>query len=125
MPLETMRVLRIDASARLENSHSRAMADRFQNDWFEARPQDQLIVRDLARDPVPHIEQETIQGFNTPPEQLTPELAKALELSDRLIQEIQSADIVILSTPMYNFSVPSVLKAYFDHVIRIDRTFKM
>ena len=120
-----MRVLRIDVSPRLKGSHSREMADLFQKAWFDARPEDELIVRDLAQDPVPHIQQETIQGFFTPPEQLTPALTKALALSDQLIEELQPADVVILSTPMHNFSLPSVLKAYFDHVIRINRTFKV
>ena len=120
-----MRLLRIDASPRLQESHSRKMADLFQKAWLDVHPKDELIVRDLALDPVPHIRQATIQAFYAAPDELTPDLQSALDLSDQLIDELLSADIVILSTPMHNFSLPSVLKAYFDQVIRINRTFKV
>lgn len=116
-------LLRIDASARTEASHSRALADHFQVRWQAVRPGDQWRVRDLAREPLPHIDECTIRGFYTPEEQLDAQLRAATAMSDRLIEELQAADGLLLSAPMYNFSVPSALKAYIDQIVRAGHTF--
>ncbi|MFV2058764.1 MAG: FMN-dependent NADH-azoreductase, partial [Thiohalomonadales bacterium] len=65
----------------------------------------------------------TIESFNTPLAQHTPAIKNASALSETLIAEFQSADVVLLSVPMYNFTIPSVLKAYIDHIVRIGFTF--
>ena len=114
-------LLRIDASARKHESVSRTLADRVQAQWTAVNPRGEIIVRDLAKQPVAHITQTTIRGFYTP--ELDAELAEATQLSDQLIEELLAADEVLLSTPMYNFSVPSALKAYIDQIVRINRTF--
>jgi FMN-dependent NADH-azoreductase len=116
----TRRILRIDASARVEGSHSRRLADYFEQQWQRKRSADDIRRRDLA--PIPHIAAETIAGFFTPPEQMTDDLRTATALSDELIAELESADILLLSTPIYNFTVPSALKAWIDHIVRIGRT---
>lgn len=69
-----------------------------------------MVRRDVVAEPIPHIVDQTILGYYSPAEQLTPELRAATALSDRLIAELQSADILLLTVPMYNFSVPSALK---------------
>ncbi len=117
------KVLRIDASSRLQDSHSRQMADVFQEKWLKAKPKDEFTVRDLVKEPIPHIENMTIAGFYTPEDKLDDPMKKATALSDRLIKELLSADVILLSTPMYNFSVPSALKAYIDQIVRIGQTF--
>ena len=114
-------LLRIDASARHNESVSRTLADQVQARWENANPHGQVVTRDLAKEPVAHITETTIRGFYTP--ELDAELAEATLLSDQLIEELLAADEVLLSTPMYNFSVPSALKAYIDQIVRINRTF--
>lgn len=119
------RLLRLDASARTQDSHSRDMADYFQRRWLDANPDDELIVRNLSEAPIPHIDAMTIAGFYTGKDQHTPAMRSATALSDTLIEELLSADALLISTPMYNFSVPSALKAYIDQVVRIGHTFEV
>lgn len=117
------RILRIDSSSRLEGSHSRELADYFQNTWCKKYPDDRVTVRDVVKNPAPHIADLTIAGFYTPQPQQTEAMKQAIALSDELIDELQSADVLLLSVPMYNFSVPSALKAWIDQIVRIGRTF--
>ena len=117
------RILRIDSSSRFQGSHSRAVADYFQNAWLEKYPQDEVIVRDVIKTPLPHISDIAIAGFYTPDEQRTAEMKQATALSDELIAELQTADVLLISVPMYNFSVPSALKAWIDQIVVPNRTF--
>lgn len=117
------RILRIDASSRLDSSYSRQLADQFVDRRLLHHPDDEVVVRDLVRYPVPHIAQQTIAAFYTPPEALNDELKKAAALSDELIAELKAADLVLISAPMYNFTLPSSLKAWIDHIVRIGHTF--
>jgi FMN-dependent NADH-azoreductase len=91
---------------------------------FATRRGGRLIVRDLAKDPVPHLSAERFQAFLAKPEARTPEQQAALAYSDRLIRELKQADTVVIGLPMYNFALPSTLKAYFDHIARAGVTFK-
>jgi FMN-dependent NADH-azoreductase len=116
-------ILRIDSSSRIEGSHSRELADYFQAIWLKQYPDDRMIVRDVVKNPVPHIADLTIVGFYTPSEQQTDAMKQAIAISNELIDELQSADVLLLSVPMYNFSVPSSLKAWIDQIVRIGRTF--
>jgi FMN-dependent NADH-azoreductase len=116
-------LLRIDASARTQGSHSRDLAEVFQSRWLAAHPGGRVILRDLVADPVPHIHATTITGYYTPKEQHDASLRQATALSDTLIAELLAADALLLSTPMYNFSMPSALKAYVDQIMRIGHTF--
>ena len=119
----TPTLLRIDASARHEGSTSRLLADDVERAWLQRHPQGTVVRRDLAQSPVPHIESLTIEGYYTAPEAMTPALRQATALSDQLIAELKGADLVLIATPIYNFSVPSALKAWIDHVVRIGHTF--
>lgn len=122
------RILRIDSSSRTGsltsgNSHSKALAAHI-TDLLQARNADvEVTTRDLIASPIPHISDETITGFYTPPEALTEHLRAALFLSDTLIAELKSADVIVLSVPIYNFSIPSALKAWIDQVTRMNQTF--
>lgn len=117
------RILRIDASSRRGEANSRELANLFLSQWLLHEPDAQIVRRDLAEAPVPHIANETIQGYYTPAEQMTAALKTATALSDRLIAEVIEADVLLIATPMYNFTVPSALKAWIDQVVRIGRTF--
>jgi FMN-dependent NADH-azoreductase len=91
---------------------------------FAAGRGGRLIVRDLAKDPVPHLTAERFQAFLAKPEARTPEQQAIAGDSDRLIAELQAADTIVIGLPMYNFALPSTLKAYFDHIARAGVTFK-
>ena len=124
-------ILRIDASSRpaavpsdpREGSFSRAIADHIQQAVERAHPGATITELDLARAPVPHISDATIKGYYTPAEAMTDESRGATALSDRLIADLQRSDVLLLSVPIYNFSVPSALKAWIDQIVRINATF--
>lgn len=117
------RILRIDASSRTDGSYSRDLTNAFITKWLERHPDDQVVVRDLVAAPVPPIASDTIKGFYTPADQMDIPLRAATALSDLLIHEMRSADVLVLSVPMYNFSIPSALKAWIDQIVRIGHTF--
>ena len=116
-------LLRIDSSSRLDGSHSSQLADQAEALWRKSQTQGRVISRHLGKEPVPVLTQSAISGFFTPEAGLTDEMRKATTLSDVLIEELQSADTLLLAVPIYNFSVPAVLKCWIDQITRIDRTF--
>jgi len=73
---------------------------------------------------VPHLTAERFQAFLSQPEARTSEQKAVSEYSDALIEELRNADTVVFAVPMYNFSVPSTLRAYFDHIARAGVTFR-
>lgn len=116
-------LLQIDSSPRGNRSHSRRLTREFVEAWKQNHPTDRVTYRDVGRQPVPHVNEAWIAAAYTPPEQRTPALWEALSVSDRLIDELIAADILVIGVPMYNFSVPSTFKAYIDQIVRIGRTF--
>ena len=117
------RLLRIDSSSRTEGSHSSQLADQAEDIWRKANPQGKIVHRHLGRDPIPVLSQETITGFFSPQDTLTDDLREATALSDQLIEELQTADTLLLAVPIYNFSVPAALKCWIDQITRIGHTF--
>lgn len=117
-------LLQIKASLFGDEGQSSRLAERFVARWRQANPDGRVIVRDLAAEPIPHLTAERFQGFFAQPEQRSPEQVAATRQSDELIAELEEADVVVLGLPMYNFSLPSTLKAYFDHVARVGVTFR-
>ncbi len=103
---------------------SSQLAERFVADWLRRNPDGRVVTRDLAADPIPHLTAERFLAFGAKPEDRSPEQQAAVEHSDALIEELRSADTIVLGVPMYNFSVPSTLRAYFDHVARAGVTFR-
>jgi FMN-dependent NADH-azoreductase len=80
-----------------------------------------VVHRDLARDPVPHLLPHTFAGVRA--EATTPAEVAARDLSDQLIAEVNAADVIVIGAPMYNFSLPTTLRTWFDHVVRPRVTF--
>ncbi|OJJ21082.1 hypothetical protein BKI52_10955 [marine bacterium AO1-C] len=117
-------LLRIDASARVDTSYSRSLADYVEKAWKQQNSEHQVIYRDLAKTLIPHLQQNTIEGFYTPQEQMTSAMKDVLAISDELISELLEADEILISSPLYNLNVPSGLKAYLDQVVRIGHTFE-
>lgn len=117
-------LLQLNSSIHGSQGQSSQLADEFVAAWKSSHRQGEVIHRDLSRHPVPHLTAERFAAFLAAPEQRTPEQASAAADSDALIEELQAADVIVIGLPMYNFGVPSTLKAYFDHVARAGITFR-
>ncbi|HVN42603.1 MAG TPA: NAD(P)H-dependent oxidoreductase [Steroidobacteraceae bacterium] len=119
-------ILQLNSSLFGDNSQSTRLANEF-TARLAQRPTTApatVIVRDLAREPLPHLDAERFTAFGTPAEKRTPEQQRIVAESDALIAELKAADAIVIGLPMYNFGVPSTLKAYFDHVARAGVTFR-
>jgi FMN-dependent NADH-azoreductase len=116
-------LLHIDSSARVDRSHSRRLGKFFIDAWRAAAPGDELIYRDIGLDPPPAMSQDWIAAAFTVPEKRSAAMRQTLAYSDELIDEIEKADVIVLGAPMYNYNMPASLKAWFDLIARIGRTF--
>jgi FMN-dependent NADH-azoreductase len=114
-------ILQVNASILSNEGQSTRLANEF---VAALRTDEKLIVRDLARDPVPHLDAERFSAFLTSKEKRTLQQEQIVAYSDGLINELKQADVIVLGLPMYNFGVPSMLKAYFDHIARAGVTFR-
>jgi len=99
-------------------------SSRLAEEFIAQFPGARVIARDLAKNPLPHLDAERFGAFLAKPGTGTPEQQQVLDASDALIAELREADTLVLGLPMYNFGVPSQLKAYFDHIARAGVTFK-
>jgi FMN-dependent NADH-azoreductase len=117
-------LLQVNASLFEGGGQSTQLAQRFVDAWRAANPDAQVIVREVGGDAVPHLTAERFQAFLAKPEARTPAQQAIAGFSDTLIDELQRADLIVLGLPLYNFGVPSSLKAYFDHVARAGVTFR-
>lgn len=115
-------LLHIDSSLNGDNSHSRAVTAAFRAAWQEQHPEGTVIYRDLAADPVPHIDAASYYAGFTAADERDPAQREAFALREQLIEEAESADAILLGAPMYNYAVASNLKAWLDHVIAVGRT---
>lgn len=118
-----MNLLVINASPRRERSLSRRLASAFVTQWLASRPHDVIVERDVGIEHPPLLTEAWIAACFTPEEQRTPEQHGVLAYSDAAIAELARADVVVIATPRYNYGMPAALKAWFDQVIRINRTF--
>ncbi|MCP4596379.1 NAD(P)H-dependent oxidoreductase [Neptuniibacter sp.] len=116
------RALVIDSSSRYVGSVTRALTQQFISTFEESNGESNLVYRDLAKSSVPHLSAEAIEGFFSP----TPSLRakRATVLSDLLLEEFLGADLICIGVPVYNFNLPSALKAYLDQIVRIGKTFQ-
>src|SRR5687767_15296183 len=114
-------ILQVNTSILSNEGQSTRLATEF---VAALREDSRLVVRDLAREPVPHLTVERFGAFLSKPEVRTMAQQSVLDYSDQLIGELKEADVIVLGLPMYNFGVPSTLKAYFDHIARAGVTFR-
>jgi FMN-dependent NADH-azoreductase len=117
-------ILKLSTSFYSQDGQSSRLAQQFIDALRDREPGAHVIERDLAHEPVPHLDAARFQAFLTPPEQRTAAQHAVTDFSDALIDELRAADVLVLGLPMYNFGVPSQLKAYFDHVARAGVTFR-
>jgi FMN-dependent NADH-azoreductase len=117
-------ILHISASSRAQESASYRLSQQIMTQLRKAHPDAQVVSRDLWAEPLPHVD---CQYSNALSRQQggAPHVRglSSLDWSDLLIEELRAADAVVIATPMHNFTVPSVLKAWLDHVVRIGVTF--
>lgn len=105
-----------------ENSVSRSVAASFRRTWEEQHPEGSVIYRDLAASPLPHLDVTAASAGFAAPDSHTPEQAAAHAAREELVRELEEADAVLIGAPMYNYTIPSTLKAWLDHVIVQGRT---
>jgi FMN-dependent NADH-azoreductase len=117
-------LLQINTSIFSAGGQSSRLADRFVAAWRASNPDGRVVVRDLAREPLPHIDADRFGAFVAQPGERTPAQRAVVDQSDALIDEIRRAEVIVLGLPMYNFGLPSTLKAYFDHIARAGVTFR-
>lgn len=117
-------ILRLAVSPRGENSFSRRLAALAVAQLQRRMPDRRIMLRDLAADPLPHIDAGFAAAIAAPGQEALPPHAAALAVSEALIRDLESAAIVVIDTPVHNYGIPSVLKAWFDHVVRINRGFR-
>lgn len=117
------KLLRIDASARVEGSLSRGLSQAFVDHWKEADPAYKIMNRDVGLAPPPAMNEDWMAAAFTPEAERNRAQKDELHLSDRLIEELEWAEVIVMATPMYNYGMPSALKAWLDHVVRINKTF--
>lgn len=116
-------VLLLKSSILADYSQSNKMADYFIQQWQEKNPEDTVTVRDLVNEPIPAINGEILAAFG-PSDTKTEQQQAHLDLSNTLIDEIKAHDVIVIAAPMYNFTIPSHLKHYFDFIARSGHTFK-
>ncbi len=117
-------LLRIDSSLFAENGVSSQLADSLLKGLKQHHPALEVTHRSFAKEPIPHLDGNTLQALMTPEADRTAEQKAKVDFADNLINELRSADALILTAPMYNFNVPSMLQAWFDHIARAGVTFK-
>lgn len=114
-------ILVLNSSVSGEASVSRLLVADAVTELTQRDPSAKLVFRDLAANPVPHLSPETVAGVRS--QATTPAEQVARTLSDELIAELRAADTIVIGAPMYNFSIPTTLRSWFDHVLRAGETF--
>ena len=119
-----MKILQIKASVFNGGGQSSRLADQLVAELVAQNPGAEVVERDLVAEPVPHLDGARVGAFFTKSDERSAEQKAVIAYSDALIDELRRADVIVLGLPMYNFGVPSQLKAWFDHIARAGETFK-
>ncbi|KGS03861.1 FMN-dependent NADH-azoreductase [Burkholderia sp. ABCPW 111] len=117
-------ILQINSAARSQGAQSTLLADELTAKLQRSNPGATVKVRNLLADALPHLDDAVLGAFFTPADQRTAEQKAIVAKSDTLIDELNSADVIVIGAPMYNFGVSSQLKTYFDWIARAGVTFR-
>lgn len=117
-------LVHITSSITGPTSHSTRLSQAFVARWQVSHPGGRIITHDLTTEAIPHLDPERLQALFTPLEQRDPQQQAIVDFSDGLITELRQADAIVMGVPLYNFGIPSTLKAYFDHIARAGVTFR-
>ncbi len=118
------KVLLVTSSLFGGQSKSTQIASELVEAWRRAHPGTTVVERALTADAIPHLSLDALAAVMTPAEQRSAQQSASVDFADRLIEEVETADVIVLAVPMYNFSIPSTLKAWIDHIARAGRTFR-
>jgi len=119
-----MKLLHIDSSVLGAHSASRELSAAVVNTWQQRHPDSSVVYHDLASTPLAHFSAEVLGARMNPEAKLTDEQRHDVEAGNRALDEFLAADVIVIGTPMYNFSVPSQLKAWIDRILVAGKTFK-
>ncbi len=117
-------VLMIESSPRGAESASRQLTSKLKARLRGLYPDAKFIEHDLSKDPLPHLDALTVKAISTKDEAEAESLNDVLCLSDKYTEEVLSSDLLVIASPMWNFGMPSSLKAWIDHVVRAGKTFR-
>jgi FMN-dependent NADH-azoreductase len=115
-------LLHIDSSPRSASVSSR-LAAAFVERWRQQNPGGTVLHRNTAIEEIPYLDEAAVDAFFTPREELTAKQERILTYSDRLVDELLAADVLVLGVPMWNLGIPASLKAWIDQIVRLGRTF--
>ena len=118
-----MKLLHIDSGILGTASVSRQLSADAVAEWQTQHPNTEVIYRDLVAQPLAHLAGEQLFAAAADPSQRSPEMQAILAESEKVLQEFLDADIVVIGAPMYNFSIPSQLKAWIDRIAIKGKTF--
>ena len=119
-----MQILQIISSIRGAESFSTQLSQGIIDKLLAAHPGSTVAVRNLATHPFPHLEEAHLQAYFAPAESRSPEQQEAVRHSDEAIAQVLAADVLVIGVPFYNFSIPSSLKSWLDHLTRAGVTFR-
>lgn len=117
------KILNIVSSLKGDMSFSNKLSGAIIDKLLTVYPGSKVQTRDLAKEPLPHLEGNQIAAFFTPAELRTADHKEAIRNSDEAVKELMAADIIVIGVPLYNFGIPSALKAWVDHIARAGVTF--
>ena len=117
-------LLFVSSSLLGDGSQSRRIAKEFIDRWRQSHPGTAVVERELTADSIPHLSLAAFAASMTAADTRSTAERQATALADALIEEVEAADVIVLAAPMYNFSIPSTLKAWIDHITRAGRTFR-
>jgi FMN-dependent NADH-azoreductase len=116
-------ILYVSSSPRGSASYSNQVAARVIRELQQTNPQATVTVRDLAQDPLPHVDVDFVAATRSADGPRTERQRAILAQSNALVAELLAADIIVIAAPMINFSVTTTLKSWFDYIARAGRTF--
>jgi FMN-dependent NADH-azoreductase len=116
-------ILIVESSPRGAESASRQLTRKVRERLEVQYPEAKVVVRDLAKDKLPHLDQSTLKAISTKDPVEAESLKEAASLSNQLVDELMMSDLLVIASPMWNFGIPSSLKAWIDHVVRAGKTF--
>lgn len=116
------RLLVIEASPRGDHSISRHLTRRFVANWRATNPEGEIVIRDLMTTGLPFVTAPWLEAYFSPEELHSQDMKQTLALSNALVDELLEADHLVIGTPVYNYNVPAVLKAWIDHIVRKGKT---
>lgn len=116
-------LLRLDSSLYSGQGVSTQLTELFTRKWVESHPGTRVIYRDLSVNPPPHLDAAYMAALALEPGQRSKDQQQRIDAADILIAEVREAEVLVIGLPLYNFGIPSTLKAWFDHISRAGETF--